>query len=68
MDTDLAQESLRIVYTNYRGETAERNIRPLKIWYGSTEFHPSAQWLLQAIDLDKQAERDFAMKDISAWL
>jgi predicted DNA-binding transcriptional regulator YafY len=60
-------QSVRIVYTNYRGETAMREIVPQRIWYGKTEWHPDEQWLLDAVDLEKGAPRSFAMKDIRAW-
>jgi len=55
---------VKIVYTNYRGETAERKIIPIELWFGSTEWHPEEQWLLKAFDLDKKAERNFALKDV----
>lgn len=61
-------EDLRVLYKNWRGETAERLIRPIKIWFGSTEWHPEKQWLLTALDIDKQVERDFALTDIIKWL
>lgn len=63
-----ASESVRIVYTNYRGETAIRTVVPRLIQFAATEWHPEPQWLLVAFDLEKQAERSFAMKDIRAWL
>lgn len=56
-------EWVTLTYTNWRGETNERAIKPLRIWFGSTEWHPEPQWLLTAIDKDKDAERDFALKD-----
>ena len=56
-----------IVYTNYRGETAVRKILPKTLFFGSTEYHPEPQWLLTAQDLEKNAERTFAVKDIRAW-
>jgi predicted DNA-binding transcriptional regulator YafY len=62
-----AKNSITIVYTNWRGETGERRIKPVKIWFGSTEWHKEEQWFLRAVDLDKNAERDFALKDIRAW-
>lgn len=57
-------ESVRIRYRNYRGETAIRHIRPQHIWFGSTSWHPQPQWLMEATDLDKGAERSFALADI----
>lgn len=57
-------QAVRIRYRNYRGETAVRHIKPCHIWFGSTSWHPEPQWLLEAIDLDKGAERSFALSDI----
>lgn len=54
---------LTIGYTNYRGETAERTIVPRSIRFASTEWHPEPQWLLLAFDLDRNADRDFALRD-----
>jgi predicted DNA-binding transcriptional regulator YafY len=61
------EKQVKILYTNYRGETSLRIIVPIKIWFGSTDWHPSPQWLINAIDIQKEAERSFAMKDIKAW-
>lgn len=58
-----AVRTLSIDYTNYRGETATRNIIPRSVRFGSTEWHPEEQWLLLAWDNDKQADREFALKD-----
>lgn len=58
---------VKILYTNYRGETSRREIRPDKIWFGATEWHPEPQWLLDAHDIEKDALRNFAMKDIKEW-
>ena len=59
--------NVKIVYTNYRGETSVRSIIPIKIRFGKTEWHPEEQWLLDAFDVEKDAERSFAMKDIQKW-
>jgi predicted DNA-binding transcriptional regulator YafY len=62
------EQAVTILYTNYRGETAHRKIIPTgKIWFGSTEWHPEKQWLLDAHDVEKGALRNFAMKDIKEW-
>lgn len=61
--TDSNEPSLTIIYTNYRGYTSKRIITPIKPWFGSTEWHPEPQWLLTAFDHEKQANRDFALKD-----
>lgn len=61
------QNTVKILYTNWKGETAEHTIQPLELWFGATEYHPGEQWLLRAYDLEKNAERNFAMKDIERW-
>lgn len=61
-------QSVEIIYTNWRGETAKRRIIPISIWYGNTQWHKEKQWLLKATDSDKNEQRDFALKDIKSWL
>lgn len=55
---------LEFEYVNWEGEKASRKVKPIEIWYGKTEWHPEEQWLLRAIDVEKDAERNFALKDI----
>lgn len=57
-------QSLRLIYRNWRGEVAARTILPKRIWYGQTDWHPESQWLLEAYDLEREAERSFALRDI----
>jgi predicted DNA-binding transcriptional regulator YafY len=55
-------------YRNHRGEEATRTVRPIRLWFGSTAWHPEPQWLLECFDLDKQATRDYAMSGVlSPW-
>ena len=61
------EKSVSILYTNWRGETGERLIVPENLFFGSTEWHKEPQWLLHAYDVEKQAYRDFAIKDIAGW-
>lgn len=56
---------LTFLYKNHRDEVALRNVFPISVRFGTTEWHPEAQWLLRAFDRDKQAEREFAMRDIN---
>lgn len=60
-------KAIKIVYTNYRGETALRKVLPQRIWFGATEWHPEKQWMLDAIDLEKDARRSFALRDIKSY-
>ena len=55
---------LKFEYVNWEGKKATRKVKPIKIWYGKTEWHPKKQWFLKAIDIEKDAERNFALKDI----
>jgi predicted DNA-binding transcriptional regulator YafY len=60
-------EDVTILYTNYRGEKGWRKIRPIRIWFGRTEWHPASQWLLDAWDVEKDTSRSFAIQDIHEW-
>lgn len=55
---------LEFKYKNWKGEVSHRRVLPIDVWYGETEFHKEKQWLLKAFDLDKEADRNFAMNDI----
>lgn len=68
MGTRTPPAPLTFGYANHRGKYAVRTVEPLKVWFGSTEWHPEPQWFLQAIDIEKNAARDFALKDFSAAL
>jgi len=58
---------IQIKYKNYKGETRIRTILPIEIWFGNTKYHTENQWLLNAYDLDKKENRDFAIIDILFW-
>jgi predicted DNA-binding transcriptional regulator YafY len=60
-------KTVRILYKNYKGETAWRAIVPQKVRFASNEWHPQEQWLLDAFDLEKNAARSFAMDEIREW-
>ena len=62
------RKAVSIVYTNYRGETARREIIPQRLWFGATKWHPDEQWLLDAIDIDKKSSRSFALRDIKSYV
>ena len=56
-----------IDYTNWKGERSLRTIEPMFLVFEENEYHKPAQWLLLATDLEKNAQRSFAMKDIHSW-
>jgi len=68
MATPEDAEIVTILYTNYRGETGLRRIRPKRLWFGPTDWHPEHQWILDAEDVDRKKDRSFALKDVRAWI
>ncbi len=56
-----------IDYTNYKGNRRLRNIEPVKLYWGATEYHVEPQWLLKAWDVEANDYRTFAMADIHSW-
>ena len=56
---------LELPYRNWRGEISTRKIQPIRLDFGATEWHPEPQWLLVATDIEKNAERSFALKDFN---
>ncbi len=57
-----------INYTNYKGERSTRTILPIEMYHGYNEWHTEPQWLLEAIDFEKEDIRNFAIKDIHSWI
>jgi hypothetical protein len=61
--------AVRFKYTNYRGETSNRKVYPLSLYFGTSDVdkeygYKIPQLLLKAYDLDKQAERTFAIDKV----
>lgn len=50
-------------YSNWRGETRKRVVRPIEYWLGETQWHNQPTLFLKAIDLEKDAMRDFSVMD-----
>lgn len=63
---DEADTQVFIDYTNYRGERAWRLIdcANSRTRFGTSEYHKEPQWLMTALDVSKDEEREFAVKDI----
>ena len=56
--------TLQFEYKNWQGKISIRKVIPYKIWFGNTNFHKDEQYLLHVYDIDKCAERNFALKDV----
>ena len=61
------QVNVVIDYTNHRGERDRRIVAPITIAYANNQWHTEDQWLLIAMDVEKNKLRYFAMKDIHSW-
>lgn len=57
-------QCIKFTYTNWQGETAERSCLVQEVMFGETDYHPTPQFLLKGLDLDRGAERIYAMSDI----
>lgn len=55
---------LRLAYTNHRGETRVRVATPLAVRFGTSEWHPEPQWLLEVFDEEKGEPRTFAFSGL----
>lgn len=62
-EDELILQSIHMKYTNHQGKTSNRRVVPLDFFYGTTAWHSNEQWFMHAFDLDKQAERSFALID-----
>ena len=65
---EVDKKIVKILYTNWKGVTSYRNIIPESIEFKATEWHPEEQWILNALDIKKNAMRGFALKDIKEWI
>ncbi len=55
-------------YKIWENKIGIRAVEPIKIWFGKTKWHPKNQWFLKALDIEKNEERDFALKDVIKFL
>lgn len=60
----LTGQPVKVIYTNWQGKTAPRTILARKVWRGLTAYHPVEQILVTAVDVERDVERDFALKDM----
>lgn len=56
-----------ILYTNHAGITADRRIIIKGVTWKNTPWHPEKQYIIDAWDCDKDAERSFALKSVHSW-
>jgi len=61
---ELVDHPIKVKYKNWKNEITIRTIIPQNIYYGSTKFHKTEQWLMDVWDIEKDALRTYAMMDI----
>lgn len=66
IDIELGKTYAVFSYKNYRNEISQRQVVLSSLWFGKSnpEYYPEEQWFIDALDLDKQAFRTFALKNI----
>lgn len=59
----------KLLYVNYKEEPSYRYVMLYEngVRYGTNEWHKTPQYLLRVYDIEKNADREFAMKDIKEW-
>jgi hypothetical protein len=59
----------KLLYVNYKGEPSYRYVMLYEngVRHGTNEWHTTPQYLLRVYDIEKAADREFAMKDIKEW-
>lgn len=60
----ILDEPVTIVFTDSTGLSQERCVIPQRVWFGSTEWYPKAQWLLDAYDVRRHVVRSFQLSAI----
>lgn len=59
--------SHKLDYVNHRGERATRAVVPRRVWHGATDWHDSDQWLLEGFDEERQAVRNYSLREVVHW-
>lgn len=57
-------QKVTFTYTNWKGVTRQRSAILSRMFWGSNEWHPEPQWLVESYDLEERASRTFALKDM----
>lgn len=58
------ENSIPVLYKNWKGETSIRNIVPIAVRWGTSEWHREPQYLLSAFDVEKGDSREFALSEM----
>ena len=58
---------VEIDYTNHAGERRVRRIKPLRLRFGTTPRQDTARYVIDAIDVERDVERSFTVREIHSW-
>lgn len=64
---DLDGPDVEIDYTNHAGERRVRRIKPLRLRFGTTPKQDVARYVIDGIDLERNVERSFTVREIHSW-
>jgi hypothetical protein len=67
-DDAVDRPPVEFVYENWEGEIRVRKAVPVRLIYGSNQWHTEDQWMLEAVDVESGANRTFAFKGIIKFL
>ena len=65
LDMSGSSHQVTFDYVNWKGKTSQRRAVIDRLYWGSNEYHPEPQFLVDGYDLDKTAPRTYALKVIS---
>ena len=63
----LKHASLYMGYVNFKGKDGYMNLKPLEVVYAGTEWNSNEQWLLRALNTDRNIIKDYPLKDVLWW-
>jgi hypothetical protein len=59
---------IMVDYTNWRGERRVRDILPLRIFFGSNQWHKEPQWLMEVVEPDDSETKTLAFAGIHGFV
>ncbi len=63
-DKQKADDGIIVRYTNWKGQTKVRRVKPTSMpYFSTTPWHPKAQWLIDIVDLETSKEKTFALSE-----
>lgn len=61
----LHHQVIEFDYVNWRGEAARRQVKPMTVRWGTSDWYKEPQWLLSCWDLERKDVREFALANMT---